>query len=177
VFPWRRPWIRAHGRWMLPAYLVVPIVLAVPVWLLGPFVQEFAGISASGSGGLGAVSVGVPESLVLLLLVLPALFVIGLVLPFVALISLYKSWLEAKAAAVAPASVTTLWILISQMGGGVLTILIIPMLHLLAPDGPWATIAAMLLFAFGLLMPVAFAAGVWKYGVLALDPEAPPPSA
>ena len=69
---------------------------------------------------------------------------------------------------------TTLWILISQMAGGVLTILIIPLLHLVAPTGPWATIAGALLFAFGMLMPLAFAAGVWKYRVLDLDIDAAP---
>ena len=173
VFPWRRPWIRAHGRWLLAGYLLAPIALAVPVWIFGPFVEEMAAIS-SGAGGLGAVSVGLSESLVLLVLVLPALFVLGLAVPFGALLSLYKSWQAAKTAGVQPARITTLWILISQMGGGVLTILIIPLLHLVAPTGPWATAAAVLLFAFGLLMPLAFAVGVWKYHVLALDPEAAP---
>jgi hypothetical protein len=173
VFPWRRPWIRAHWRWLLGGYVLAPLVLAVPVWMLGPFIQEFTATS-SGAGGLGAVSVGLSESLALLLLVIPALFFVGLAVPFGALLSLYKSWLAAKAAGVESARVTTLWILISQMGGGVLTILIVPLVHFVAPTGPLATIAAVLLFAFGLLMPLAFAAGVWKYDVLALDPDAPP---
>ena len=174
VFPWRRPWITAHWRWLMAGYLLAPVALAVPLWIVGPFFQEIASVSTTGSGGLGAVSVGLPESLALLLLVVPALFVLGLVLPFAALLSLYKSWLAAKAAVVRSARVATLWVLISQMGGGVLTILIIPLLHLVAPTGPWATIAAVLLFAFGLLMPIAFAAGIWKYDVLSLDADAPP---
>jgi hypothetical protein len=174
VFPWRRPWIRAHGRWLVGGYLLAPIALACPIVAFGPIVQEMASISSSGSGGLGAVSVGLPESLVLLVIVLPALFVLGLVVPFAALFSLYKSWLAAKAAGVEAARVTTFWVLISQMAGGVLTILIIPLLHLLAPIGPWVTSAAALLFAFGLLMPLGFAAGVWKYRVLDLDPDSPP---
>jgi hypothetical protein len=174
VFPWRRPWIRAHGRWLLAGYLFVPIAIALPIVAFGPFIAEMASVSSTGSGGLGAVSVGISESLVLLLIVLPVLFVLGLVLPFAALFSLYKSWLAAKAAGVEAARVTTFWILISQMAGGVLTILIIPLLHLVAPVGPWVTIAATLLFAFGLLMPLAFAAGVWKYRVLDLDLESPP---
>ena len=97
-------------------------------------------------------------------------------MPFGALMSLYKSWLTAKAAGAEPARVTLFWILVSQMAGGVLTILIIPLLHLVAPTGPWVTIAAVLLFGFGLLMPLAFAGGVWKFGVLELDPESPPSS-
>jgi membrane protein YdbS with pleckstrin-like domain len=60
------------------------------------------------------------------------------------------------------------------MAGGVLAILIVPLLRLVAPTGAWVTIAAALLFAFGLLMPIAFAAAVWKYRVLDLDPEGPP---
>jgi len=173
VFPWRRPWIRAHWRWLLAGYIVTPVAAALSAGMIG---AVFAAIDTSGSGGLGAVSSGISEGLVLLLLlvVIPAVFVLGLVVPFAALLSLYNSWRAANAAGIHPAQVTTLWILISQMAGGVLTILIIPLLHLVAPTGPWATIAGALLFAFGLLMPLAFAAGVWKYGVLDLDIDAAP---
>ncbi len=164
VFPWRRPWIRAHWRWLVAGYLVVPVSVAMSSWM-------FKGLAVSGSGGLGAVSAGLAGGLVLLLVVvvLPVVFVLGLVVPFAALLSLYKTWLTAKAAGAEAARVTTFWILISQMAGGVLTILIIPLLHLVAPTGPWVAMAAVLLFAFGLLMPLAFAAGVWKYRVLDLD--------
>ena len=64
--------------------------------------------------------------------------------------------------------------MISQLAGGVLTILIIPLLRLFSPAGPWVTVAAAVLFAVGLLMPIAFAVGVWKYRVLDLDPNALP---
>ena len=176
VFPWRRPWIRSHWRWLLIGYIAVPIAVAIAVWALAPMfqlLQEFAAADA-GSGGLGAVSSGIGEGVALLLVVVPLLFLIGLVVPFAALMSLYNSWRTARVAAVEAARVTTLWILISQMAGGVLTILIIPLLRIVAPTGPWVTMAAALLFAFGLLMPIAFAAGVWNYQVLALDPERPP---
>jgi hypothetical protein len=171
VFPWRRPWIRRHWNWLFAGYLAVPIAIALPLWAFSSVLRalELSSSPDSGSGGLGAVSVGLPESLVMLLVVLPVLFVLGLVVPLAALLSLYKSWLAAKAAGIQAARVTTFWILISQMGGGVLTILIIPLLHLVAPTGPWVTMAAVLLFAFGLLMPLAFAAGVWRYRVLDLD--------
>jgi hypothetical protein len=178
VFPWRRSWIQSHWRWLLIGYLVVPVALVIAVWALAPLFQlfeEFTAADAAGSGGVGAVSSGIGEGLALLLVVVvPLLFLVGLVVPFAALMSLYKSWLTAKAAGIEPARVTVFWILISQMAGGVLTILIIPLLHLIAPTGPWVTIAAVLLFAFGLLMPLAFAAGVWKYRVLDLDVEALP---
>jgi hypothetical protein len=173
VFPWRRPWIRAHGRWLYAGYLAVPVAVAVAVWMFGGLFKELA---AEGSGGIGAVSASLGENaaLALLLVALPVVFVLGLVVPFAAMLSLYNNWRAAKAAGVEAARVTTFWILISQMAGGVLTILIIPLLHLVAPTGPWVTIAAVLLFAFGLLMPLAFAAGVWKYRVLDLDVAALP---
>jgi heme exporter protein B len=79
VFPWRRPWIRAYWRWLLAGYLAVPVALAAPLWAFGPFIAEMTSVSSAGAGGLGAVSVGLPESLVLLLIALPALFVLGLV--------------------------------------------------------------------------------------------------
>jgi len=67
-----------------------------------------------------------------------------------------------------------MWMLVSQLAGGVLTILVIPLLRLVAPRGPWVTIAAALLFAFGLLMPVAFAAAVWRYRMLDTPADALP---
>jgi hypothetical protein len=112
----------------------------------------------------GAVSGMEPlGSLVLLFVLLPTVFVAGIVLPFSGLLSLYKSWQEAKTGGREGARVTTLAILISQLAGGVLTILVVPLLHLVAPAGPWVTIASGLLFGFGLLMPLAFAMGVWRY--------------
>ena len=173
VFPWRRPWIRAHAKWLFAGYVTVPIAVAGASWW-------FRGLDVMVSGsvwdGLGAVSADTAEglALVLLLVVIPVVFVLGAVVPFAALLSLYKSWLAAKAVGVESARVTTFSILISQMAGGVLTILIIPLLRLVAPTGPWVTIAAALLFGFGLLMPLAFAAGVWKYRVLELDAESAP---
>jgi hypothetical protein len=169
VFPWRRPWIRAHWNWLLAGYFVAPVVAGVAGWAF-----RSLDVAASDYVGSGSIAFGIPEALVLLVIVLPGLFVVGVVVPFAALLSLYNSWRAATAADVRAARVTTLWILISQMGGGVLTILIIPLLHLVAPTGPWVTIAAILLFAFGLLMPLAFAAGVWRFRVLDLDIDSLP---
>jgi hypothetical protein len=175
VFPWRRPWIRSYWTWLLIAYLVVPFAVALPIWILGPVIASMVAPDA-GAGGLGAVSAGISEfaALAVLLIGLPLVFVIGIVVPFGALMSLYKTWNETRIAGPEPARITTFWILISQMAGGVLAILIIPLLRLVAPIGPWVTMAAALLFAFGLLMPLAFAAGVWTYRVLELDSESPP---
>ena len=83
---------------------------------------------------------------------------------------------EAKREGLTGARIATFWILISQLAGGVLTILIVPLLHLAAPEGPWAAIASALLFGCGLLMPIVFAIGVWRYRLLDLDPDAPAPA-
>jgi hypothetical protein len=166
VFPWRRPWIRTYGRWAPAAYAVVVLVAAVVYWIARDI--DVSGDVGNGSGGLGA-SVGLEASLLLLGLVIPAIFLLGVVVPFAGLLSLYKSWLRAKAENVRSARLTTFWMLVSQLAGGVLTILIIPLLRLVAPRGPWVTLAAAVLFGVGLLMPLAFAAGIWKLGVLDLD--------
>ena len=180
VFPWRRPWIRSHARWLYAGYLTVAIVGVTIAIAAGTVAWKMAGafgdLEASGSGGLGAVSAGISEAAVILIILvaLPMLFGLGVAVPCAGVWSLYKTWLAAKSAGVESARVTTYWILISQMGGGVLAILIIPLLRVVAPSGPWVTMAAVLLFAFSLLMPIAFAAGVWKYGVLSLDPDSLP---
>jgi len=169
VFPAPRPWIRSHGPWLAAAYLALPVAAAIGTSALLPVVAMMADAgAATGSGGLGAVGIGFGASLVVLVVLLPTIFVVGVVLPFAALLSLYKSWHEAKRDARDGARVTTLTILISQLAGGVLTILIVPLLHLLAPAGPWVTMAAALLFGFGLLFPIAFAIGVWKYRLIAV---------
>lgn len=166
LFPWRRPWIRAHARKLWAGYLTVAVLVGLVTVLTPDF-------DLADGAGFGAVSpeVGVVLGLVLLGIVLPIVFVLGLVVPFAGLLSLYKSWRTARARGIESAQMTTAWMLVSQMGGGVLTILIVPLLHLAAPQGPWVTMASSLLFACAMLMPVAFALGVWKLGVLGLNIE------
>jgi hypothetical protein len=165
VFPSRRPWIQTKGVWLAPAYVVLALGSLAGAFALLPIITEMAQIAGvSGSGGLGAVSSN--GALLLLFVLIPTIFVVGLVLPFAALLSLYKSWQDARRDGREGARVTTLTILISQLAGGVLTILIVPLLHFVAPTGPLATIAAATLFGFGLLFPIAFAVGVWKYRLI-----------
>ena len=94
---------------------------------------------------------------------------IGIVLPFAGLLSLYKSWLASKRYDDRGARASLLGILIGQLGGGVLSLLVIPLLHFVLPEGPWLTIASGCLLAFGLLMPIAFWLGVWRYRALEID--------
>src|SRR4029077_4111536 len=113
------------------------------------------------------------ESLALIRVLIPAIFILGVVVPFAGLLSLSKSWQEARRAALRGAERTTFWMLVSQLAGGVLTILVIPLLRLVAPIGPWVTAAAALLFGAGLLMPLSFAAAVWQFRLLEAT-DAPP---
>jgi hypothetical protein len=172
AFPWRRPWLRAHAKWLYAGYLVLPALAAAVV----PVVKNgLDGVAAADP--MGAASIGLAEglALVLLLVVLPIVFLAGVVVPAAAIYSLYKTWLAARAAGNEGARVTSYWILASQMAGGVLAVLVLPALRLVAPDGRWVTGAAVLLTAFGLMMPAAFAAGVWKYRVLEIDGGDGPP--
>jgi len=114
------------------------------------------------------------DALLLLVAGFPTMVLIGLVLPFGGLLSLYKSYQAAKRDGIASARATLLGILISELGGGVLSVIIIPFLHIVVPKGPWLTIASSALLAFGILMPIAFWVGVWRYRVLELDMDRPP---
>lgn len=178
VFPWRRPWIRAHAQWLWAGYIGILSLVGAGALVTPSFnAIEGSGLGspAAGAGGLGAVS---PELVVgalgLLAIMIPVLLLVGVVIPLAGLMSLYRSWLIARQRGLDPVRQTTMWMLVSQMAGGVLTILIIPLLRLVAPQGPWVTIAAALLFAFGLLMPVAFALAVWRYRMLDTPGDALP---
>jgi hypothetical protein len=153
IFPWRRPWIRRYFEVLLTGYgLGPPIVLGL-IWFAPSQPEQIEAAYA-----VLTVFIG-----------LPAIFIVGIVLPFAALLSLYNSMLAARAAGLEQARRPLMGILVSQLAGGVLAILIIPLLHFVAPAGPWVTMAAALLFGFGLVMPLAFAAAVWKFRVLDLD--------
>ena len=161
IFPMRRPWIRAHAGWLAAAYGVLPVPIAFIAWFLSSLLVPMD----AGAGGFGAVSTDTTLSLVLLIAI-PAIFVVGMVLPFAGVMSLLKSWQEARTAADGPARVTTLWMLISQMGGGVLAVLVLPLLHVIGIGPRWAMVIGALTYAFALLMPAAFAVGVFRYLVL-----------
>jgi hypothetical protein len=153
IFPWRRPWIRRYFELLLTGYSLGPLIVLGLIWFAPKKAEEI-----EASYAVLTVFIG-----------LPTIFIVGVVLPFAGLLSLYYSLLAARAAGLEQARRPLVGILVSQLAGGVLAILIIPLLHFVAPSGPWVTIAAALLFGFGLLMPVAFAAGVWKLRVLDLD--------
>jgi len=166
VFPYRRPWIRRHFLWLAAAYVVLPLPAALVAWIV---VGQLTPVAAdTGAGGLGAVSPDLGLAVVSLA-VIPVIFLAGLVLPFSGVMSLFQSWKEARAAGDEPARATALWILVGQMAGGVLAILVVPLLHVVGIGAPWSTGIAALTYAFGLLTPASFAAAVFGHDLLSRD--------
>ena len=61
-------------------------------------------------------------------------------------------------------------ILLSQVAGGVLAIVFAPILAGIAPNSISLLIVTGMVWALGLLTPAAFAAGIWVYRLLEIDP-------
>ena len=51
-----------------------------------------------------------------------------------------------------------------------LAVVFAPVLTLIAPNSLALTFVTLTIWALGLLTPIAFAAGVWKYRLLEVDP-------
>jgi hypothetical protein len=165
VFPAKRPWIRGHRGWLVAAYIVPALPVAAIAWLIGGLTAQVAVLDTTGSGGFGAVAD--PGTIAVeMLLALPLVFLVGVVLPFSAVMSLFNSWKEAKNTADERARSATFWMLLSQMGGGVLSVLVLPMLHLIGVAALWGTAIAALAYGFTLLFPAAFAWAVFKGAAL-----------
>jgi len=158
VFPWRRPWLRRHREWVMAAYLVAPMGVLWLAWLAPPSLDALE----------------VPYMLALLAVGVPLMALAGVVMPLAGLLVLYKTCLRVRDLKIEAARVSTLGVFVSQLAGGILAVLVAPLVHIIVPSGPWAPILAGAMFGFGILMPLAFAAGVWKYGVLTLDVESLP---
>jgi hypothetical protein len=146
VFPWRRPWIARFGEWVAAAYLVAPMIIAWLVWFAPSSVDRLGVVYI-----IAVIALGVPLFLLL-----------GAVLPLAGLLSLYKSYQTAARERIETVRQPLLGILISQIAGGILSVFVAPIVHVLAPTGPWSAIIAGALFAFNLMMPAAFALWVWR---------------
>ena len=151
VFPRRRPWIVRHAAWLAAAYVLIPPPVAVISWILASLLAPPV---PPGADPMAATSI---ELGLLVLALIPVLIVVAVVLPLAGVMSLYRSWQEAKPDARAGDRAATLWMLISQLGGGVLAVLVIPMLHLVGIGPPWSLVIAALTYAFALLLPIAVA--------------------
>ncbi len=162
VFPRRRPWIRRYFPWLGAAYVALPAPVAAIAWIVAGFITP-------AGGGLGAASD--TAIAVALLMSIPIIFVVGIVLPFAGITSLFKSWQEAKKAGDEAARFATLWMVVSQLAGGVLAVLVLPLLHFVGISTAVATVVAAFTYLFALLMPLTFAAAVWRDGVLSTSDE------
>ena len=155
VFPRRRPWIKASGMQMPIGYALVPaIIMGLTVFWPADTAQ-----------------LTVPFVGVLLVFGFPLLVLLGIVLPFAAILSFVRSYRDAGAAAITMnARPVIAGILLSQVAGGVLAVVFAPVLTVAAPDSFALKFLTMTVWALGLLTPLAFAAGVWKYKLLDIDP-------
>jgi hypothetical protein len=165
VFPRQRPWIRDHRGWMIASYLVPPLPATAIAWFVGQIAEQMGAVADTGAGGLGAVSTD-GLVVIVILLALPIFLAVGLVLPVAGLMSLVKSWREAKQEGREAARVTAGWMLISQLAGGLLAILVLPLLHYVGVTILWQHVVSALLYGSALLMPGAFALAVWRYDML-----------
>jgi hypothetical protein len=150
VFPWRRPWISRHRMWLFVSY---PLVTLMPLGML-------ALLPKSGE------QITIAWVLTAMAVALPLVGFYGVVVPLAGLLSLYKSYAEARAAGKHAPARAAFWMLVSQVSGGILAAILLPLLHMIALPLVWTTVASALLFACGILMPLSYAAAVWRFGLL-----------
>lgn len=150
VFPRRRPWLQSSGIQMTVAYALTPLTIAALIRYAPPTVEK-----------LTAAFV-----LVFLVFGFPLLVLLGLVLPVAGIVSLLRSHREIQRIGPIGLKRPIEWILISQIAGGTLVVVFAPVLAVVAPNGVLQSILTLATFAFGLLTPAAYAAAIWKYGLL-----------
>jgi hypothetical protein len=124
----------------------------------------------------------------------PLMVLLGLVLPIASVVSLARSLREASVHArsksagtsdrfrpvssdssvnTGSARVPLTGILLSQLGGALLSIIVLAPLSALAPESFAVVIVALTVWRFGLVTPLAYAAGIWKYDVLRITETSP----
>ncbi len=155
VFPRRRPWIRASGMQMPIAYALAPLAIAGLVLFAPPTPGEL-----TVAYGLSVIVFG-----------FPLLVLLGMVLPVAAIVSLLRSHHEIAQQGLAHLKRPLEWILISQVAGGTLTIVFAPVLTVLTRNEMVRSGLTLAIWALGLLTPLAFAAAVWKYNLLAISAD------
>jgi hypothetical protein len=155
VFPRRRPWIRTSGVQMAVAYVVAPLAIAGLVWFAPPT-----------AGALSA-----PYILAMIVFGFPLLVLLAIVLPVAAMVSLIHTYRELPQAGLVQFKKPMEWILVSQIAGGTLALVFAPVLTVAAPNSMLQSALTILIWLLGLLTPIAFAAAVWKHGLLSISAE------
>jgi hypothetical protein len=155
VFPRRRQWIRDAGMQMTIAYGLVPIVIVGLVRYAPAALDKVTG----------------PYIAAVLIFGFPLLILLGFVLPIAAIVSLLRTYREIQDSQFAYLKVPLELILLSQIAGGTLAILFAPVLAVLAPSSVMQSVLTIAIWALGLLTPAAYALAVFKFNVLAINPE------
>jgi hypothetical protein len=101
----------------------------------------------------------------------PLLVLLGIVLPVTAIVSLARSHREIQQSGAPGLKRPVEALLLSQIGGGMLAVVFAPALAVLAPNSIGQSVLTMIIWALGLLTPLAFAAAVWKFDVLSINPD------
>ena len=164
VFPARRPWITGSGIQLPIGYAITLIVVFTLVrwWPATP--QEIT----------------TKFGLVFVVFGFPLMVLLGLVLPVASIVSFLRSLREIRPLASPDpqpegpgpnARPVLVGILLSQLAGGALSLLVVGPLHAVAPDSMILVAVAVTVWLLGLLTPLAFAAGIWKYDVLSIGRE------
>lgn len=150
VFPRTRPWFVRVRRWFLAAYVVAPAAAA--------------GLLAAAPSPDNPENIG-PFLVALVALGLPLILFAGIALPVGGIISLVMSCRETKAGEMRRARVPVMWLLVSQVAGGTITLIFAPVLAVIAPIAALQTALKLVVAAFGIMTPLGFALAVWKYGL------------
>jgi len=155
VFPRRRPWIRDSGMQMTIAYGLVPAVIVGLIRFLPDSLDKLTG----------------PYMLALLVFGFPLIVLLAFVLPVTGIVSLLRSYREFREGPQSFLKGPLAWIVLSQIAGGTLAILFAPVLAVIAPNSLLQSVLTVLMWALGLMTPIAFAIAVFKLNVLALNAD------
>jgi hypothetical protein len=155
VFPRRRPWIKDSGPQMMIAYGLIPVAIA--------------GLLRFLPDSMGKLTV--PYAIAAVVFGFPLIVLLAFVLPVAGIVSLLRSYRDFREGPYAYLKRPLEWILLSQIAGGTLAILFAPVLAVLAPNSVMQSVLTVLIWALGLMTPIAFAIAVFKLKVLTLDPD------
>ena len=113
----------------------------------------------------------IPYAIAALVFGFPLVVLLTLVLPVAGIVSLLRSHREFRDGTYAYLKRPLEWILLSQIAGGTLAIIFAPLLVVLAPNSILQSALTVLIWALGLMTPVAFAFSVFRLKVLSLSPD------
>lgn len=153
VFPRRRPWIRTAGIQMAVAYILTPFAISGLIVFMPP----------------NPALITAPYVLAVVVFGFPLMVLLGFVVPVAAIFSLVKSHREVQQDGLTRMKLPLEWILISQIAGGTLALVFAPVLTVVAPDSATQAGLTLVIWALGLLTPLAVAAAVWKFDLLSID--------